>query len=234
VDEVLAVGDVAFQKKCLQKMGEAGMKGRTVLFVSHNMSAISNLCERVILLEGGRLKKDGPPLEIIAHYLSSDTESEEVLMHDDQNRGFRLMRPPAELSFPCGENISFQFEILCPEPFSDASSAVILTDVFENPVVGASSRLQGLHGDGVSTRWIIECDMGNIPLNYGLYNVTVKFGNENRNYAVFTRAFTLNVLPSKLGRIPKNWGSFYWKPKWQIHALMEDRETTVKVLSPES
>jgi lipopolysaccharide transport system ATP-binding protein len=53
VDEVLAVGDAAFQKKCLGKMGEVAQEGRTVLFVSHNMTAIKALCERCILLEEG-------------------------------------------------------------------------------------------------------------------------------------------------------------------------------------
>ncbi|HUT96469.1 MAG TPA: ABC transporter ATP-binding protein [Candidatus Paceibacterota bacterium] len=71
VDEVLAVGDVSFQKKCLGKMNEVAKKqGRTVLFVSHNMAAIQNLCERCILLENGMIKKRGKTDEIISYYLS--------------------------------------------------------------------------------------------------------------------------------------------------------------------
>ncbi len=61
VDEVLAVGDAEFQKKCLGKMGEAAGRGRTVLFVSHNMHAISELCTRVILMEGGRIVSPSSP-----------------------------------------------------------------------------------------------------------------------------------------------------------------------------
>ncbi|HZD41150.1 MAG TPA: ABC transporter ATP-binding protein, partial [Terriglobales bacterium] len=60
VDEVLAVGDARFQKKCLNKMQDVGHHGRTVLFVSHNLTAVTRLCQRCILLEGGRLVKDGP------------------------------------------------------------------------------------------------------------------------------------------------------------------------------
>src|SRR5205823_3835183 len=59
VDEVLAVGDVAFQKKCLGKMGEVSRGGRTVLFVSHNMAAIENLCSRAVVLHFGELQYDG-------------------------------------------------------------------------------------------------------------------------------------------------------------------------------
>lgn len=71
VDEVLAVGDAAFQKKSLEKMGDVAKRGRTVLFVSHNMPAIVNLCQRAILLEAGRVVKDARPEEVVQHYLST-------------------------------------------------------------------------------------------------------------------------------------------------------------------
>ena len=72
VDEVLAVGDAAFQKKCLGKMGERrAEQGRTVLFVSHNMAAITSLCNRGILFESGRAKQAGLAEETVERYLSS-------------------------------------------------------------------------------------------------------------------------------------------------------------------
>ena len=71
VDEVLAVGDAAFQKKCLNKMQDVGRQGRTVLFVSHSMPAITRLCERAILLDGGRVLRDGPAAEVVAAYLKA-------------------------------------------------------------------------------------------------------------------------------------------------------------------
>lgn len=69
VDEVLAVGDASFQKKCLGKMGDVSKKGRTVLFVSHNMGMIQSLCKRVALLDGGRLVKVGLAKNVIDYYL---------------------------------------------------------------------------------------------------------------------------------------------------------------------
>ena len=72
VDEVLAVGDAAFQKKCLGKMSDVASEGRTVLFVSHNMSAIRRLCSRTILLERGQLVADGDTAAIVHNYLTSD------------------------------------------------------------------------------------------------------------------------------------------------------------------
>ena len=70
VDEVLAVGDAEFQKKCLNKMEDVGQQGRTVLFVSHNMQAITRLCTRCILLDGGRVSSR-PPHEVANAYLNS-------------------------------------------------------------------------------------------------------------------------------------------------------------------
>ncbi len=70
VDEVLAVGDAEFQKKCMGKMGDIAKGGRTVLFVSHNMFSIQNLCSRGILLDAGRISVDGNVTEVISEYLS--------------------------------------------------------------------------------------------------------------------------------------------------------------------
>jgi lipopolysaccharide transport system ATP-binding protein len=74
VDEVLAVGDAEFQKKCLNKMGEVAQEGRTVLFVSHNMSAVQRLCSRGIVLEGGRIAFDGTAPEAVSRYLHQSGE----------------------------------------------------------------------------------------------------------------------------------------------------------------
>jgi homopolymeric O-antigen transport system ATP-binding protein len=71
IDEVLAVGDIAFQKKCLGKMNEVATAGRTVLFVSHDLTAVNSLCERAILLHEGSIIREGPTREVSAYYLDS-------------------------------------------------------------------------------------------------------------------------------------------------------------------
>ncbi len=71
VDEVLAVGDASFQRKCLNKMEDVGQQGRTVLFVSHNMPAVTRLCERVILLDKGSVLMNAPAHQVVSTYLSS-------------------------------------------------------------------------------------------------------------------------------------------------------------------
>jgi lipopolysaccharide transport system ATP-binding protein len=72
IDEVLAVGDADFQKKCLNKMEDFGQEGRTVLFVSHNMPAVTRLCARALLIEDGRIIDDGPASQVVASYLTSE------------------------------------------------------------------------------------------------------------------------------------------------------------------
>ncbi|NLT23666.1 MAG: ABC transporter ATP-binding protein [Syntrophorhabdus sp.] len=79
VDEVLAVGDVEFQNKCLGKMDNVAKEGRTVLFVSHNMGAIRNLCRRAVLLDEGKVVVDGSADEGLAHYLSLKTMEKAVI-----------------------------------------------------------------------------------------------------------------------------------------------------------
>src|SRR5215471_17447353 len=74
VDEVLAVGDAAFQKKCLGRMSEVAREGRTVLFVSHNLPSIEKLCQRVIVVDGGQMVMQGDPVACIASYLGSHAE----------------------------------------------------------------------------------------------------------------------------------------------------------------
>ena len=71
VDEVLAVGDTAFQKKCLGKMGDVAATGRTIVFVSHNLAAVESLCQQAIWLDGGRVVSTGRPRDVVTEYLNS-------------------------------------------------------------------------------------------------------------------------------------------------------------------
>jgi lipopolysaccharide transport system ATP-binding protein len=86
VDEVLAVGDIRFQKKCLGKMGEVARAGRTVLYVAHNMPAISRLCQRAILMGNGRVVQDGPAHQVISTYLNSGLGTSAVKVWPDPGR----------------------------------------------------------------------------------------------------------------------------------------------------
>ncbi|HZS70344.1 MAG TPA: ABC transporter ATP-binding protein [Candidatus Acidoferrum sp.] len=83
VDEVLAVGDAAFQKKCLGKMNEVSRQGRTIIFVSHNMTALRNLCTRAIWLADGKVVEDGEAGAVVADYLQRNSSSRLETVWDD-------------------------------------------------------------------------------------------------------------------------------------------------------
>ncbi|MFN3650778.1 MAG: ABC transporter ATP-binding protein [Armatimonadota bacterium] len=83
IDEVLAVGDASFQRKCLNKMQDVGQEGRTVLFVSHNMPAVTRLCPRAVLLNHGKLLDDGPSSRVVTAYLNSGLGTTAIRRWDD-------------------------------------------------------------------------------------------------------------------------------------------------------
>ncbi len=87
IDEVLAVGDAAFQQKCLGKMNEVSQSGRTILFVSHNMGAIQRLCPRTVVLEQGKLIYEGPTPQAIDQYVRSTKENTQTIsLHERKDR----------------------------------------------------------------------------------------------------------------------------------------------------
>ncbi len=86
IDEVLAVGDAAFQRKCLGRMEDVADSGRTVIFVSHNMQTVRALCSRVIELEGGRIVNSGPPTQVIDEYLKLQWGADGVIEWEGDDR----------------------------------------------------------------------------------------------------------------------------------------------------
>lgn len=122
VDEVLAVGDAEFQKKCLGKMGEVAKGGRTVLFVSHQMAAVDNLCETGLLLESGLVTCRGTTSEVLKKYLSVTSQIASIALHDRVDRsGSGVIRferfsvldasGQAVQALPCGSDAIFELRI---------------------------------------------------------------------------------------------------------------------------
>jgi lipopolysaccharide transport system ATP-binding protein len=128
VDEVLAVGDAGFQRKCLNKMQDVRQQGRTVLFVSHNMAAVTRLCRRAILLDEGRVLRDGSSHQVVSAYLGSGlgTTSERRWVDPAQSPGNEKARlsavrvrtedgqitDAADIRRPVG--VEMEFEVLVP------------------------------------------------------------------------------------------------------------------------
>jgi homopolymeric O-antigen transport system ATP-binding protein len=136
VDEVLAVGDASFQKKCLAKMEKVAGQGRTVLFVSHNMSAVQSLCGRVIHLANGQIKGDGEPEHEINDYLSyatvNQTSYKRMRIGDALTLDNMSVAPNPVQS---GKDIRFQFDLLATQ-LVQLNEAQLVLFVLEGARVG--------------------------------------------------------------------------------------------------
>jgi lipopolysaccharide transport system ATP-binding protein len=115
IDEVLAVGDAAFQKKCVGKVAEVSKHGRTVIFVSHNMGIISSLCSRAIMLSGGRVAADGPARDVVHQALCEQKQGnldEDVVRNRVPGYGEHVRLTKARMRNPAGTTVLFQEPLL--------------------------------------------------------------------------------------------------------------------------
>jgi lipopolysaccharide transport system ATP-binding protein len=158
VDEVLAVGDIAFQKKCLGKMGDVARAGRTILLVSHQMAAINSLCSRCVLLEHGRIAFDGPTGAATARYYAESMKigltGEDLFERPraEQNGKARFssiaIQPLSaegdelEAAYP-GCHLRIEIELVCMRSFADCNLAVIFYDTNGYRVVDTNSGQKG-------------------------------------------------------------------------------------------
>jgi len=172
VDEVLAVGDAQFQRKCLGKMGEVSKGGRTILFVSHNMSAVAQLCTTGLLFQKGRLIKQAPVNEIVSAYLTSGSETGENhgLAGDLEvlRRTKKLFFRSAAVRTPAGAG---SVDLDVREPFD-----VELSYEVPRPLtrVELSMRIMNADGRPVFTTLQSECSPAAVEeLKQGTYSTSV-------------------------------------------------------------
>jgi lipopolysaccharide transport system ATP-binding protein len=151
VDEVLAVGDANFQKKCLGKLGEVASEGRTVLFVSHNMLAVQSLCTRVFWMDKGEIRDEGPAKHVVAQYLKNSLtaraeqtwEEIETAPGNEQVRIRRVSVFPAEglpsdlISVKTPVIMEFEYWNLRPDAYLNLS--VIVSSKEGNPIFNTGS-----------------------------------------------------------------------------------------------
>jgi lipopolysaccharide transport system ATP-binding protein len=153
VDEVLAVGDIRFQKKCLGKMGDVARTGRTVVLVSHNMAAITALSSRVILMDAGRITFDGSTSEATTRYYAqsldvaeSGTRLLDRVREGDGRAKFSAISIEAldgagqrvEVAYP-GCDLKIEFEVECYREIADALAAIIIYDMNGHRVIDTNT-----------------------------------------------------------------------------------------------
>ena len=181
IDEVLAVGDVAFQKKCIGKMQSVARGGRTVIFVSHNLQTITGLTERAVLLQWGQVAAIGPSAEVVERYLA--TQISGAAVYQKQATGVRpeITRVQLHTSEPgnlqrFGRPMTLDIEITTPEPVPNANvSFCIMTSGHQSVVhvLNLDSEVPMLRSAGSHT---LSCRFPNLRLYPGHYHLNFYFG----------------------------------------------------------
>lgn len=186
IDEVLAVGDAAFQKKCLGKMGNVVNEGRTVLFVSHNMAAIASLCTRALLIEGGRIELSGTPRPVIEEYLSKSRANAGVslLERKDRRGNGRLRftnvsvlndRMESIETVTSGQDISIalDYDIHDGEALHNAVVQIKFSGILGQPLFACLSGASLRESLALFPGGRLVCKIPRLPLASGMYTYTV-------------------------------------------------------------
>ena len=183
VDEVLAVGDAAFQKKCLGKMGEVAEGGRTVLFVSHNMGAVENLCNRAVVLDQGIIRFTGTQTAAISEYQRSFSTKQTSLRHRTDRKGtgevrvlgieFRDVEGHTIDSVACGQDfdVVFHFKTLPGFSSSKVLAGFSVSTATGIPVFLHHNRMVGSEFGNLPHEGSFVCRIRKLPLVPSTYTI---------------------------------------------------------------
>ncbi|MGH7913498.1 MAG: ABC transporter ATP-binding protein, partial [Candidatus Binataceae bacterium] len=239
VDEVLAVGDAAFQKKCMGKMGDVARAGRTIIFVSHNMASIESLCSSCLLISGGRLEAEGAPAQIVMRYMASELRAHGGVRSLVEHQGRRSDATPAMRSISLLSEADGPTEVVRMGAPLEAVVEFSMTRPVR-PILGITVKTaEGMPLFGVSNRWTnqgvdnqrissgtITCGFENLPLMPWTYLLDLHlgdFGDPSRELDVIRDAISFEVAPADLlgtGMLPNPAsGPIFWTAKWKAGAV---------------
>jgi lipopolysaccharide transport system ATP-binding protein len=207
VDEVLAVGDAAFQKKCLGKMDKIAKGGRTVLFVSHNMPAVSSLCNRAIWIDAGQLNDQGPTASVVASYLRSSHSKHVVNLSERTDRfgngQFRFSRiwvtngTGGEIDcILTGEDAHFFVEYEAPNEaeLRNVLVTLVVRDLYGQILFSLSTHLKGQNFTRLDGSGTLTCKVPAFPLAPDTYIVDMWASHNGEPADSIETAFQFNVL----------------------------------------
>lgn len=216
IDEVLAVGDAEFQRKCLKKMEDVSKSGRTILFVSHNMSAVESLCSKSILLKNGELNFAGPSADVIQKYMNSmDSQLHNysgtiTYVEKEDSKPIRKIEVLCDGKASSIAYMGCQWEIRVHFASSDKLQAPILGIILKDSqgiaLLGVNNKhyVGNLNTSPVSEGYI-SMVIPFLTLFEGTYHADVHFGNGFKDLEVLRDCFQLVVEPMKFsasGELP--------------------------------
>ena len=230
VDEVLAVGDAEFQKKCLGKMGDVTKgEGRTILFVSHNMAAIQNLCDYGAYMENGTIRYSGGIQKAIDSYLlgnNANLETKNLVKKFKSEfktniKSLSLIDVDSQLektSFKMGEKIKLRIELDIQESFNDLGINVRMNDVYGNGIAAWRTSEMGIELD--STSKIIELIIDKLNVFDGIYNFSLSLNNGLSTIDFLDGIISIEIIPSELqifgGKsVNKSYNLIYTPCEWK-------------------
>lgn len=179
VDEVLAVGDATFQKKCVDRMMHLAQGGRTILFVSHNMHLIPRLCKRAVLLDRGQVVRVGPATEVTQEYLerlmedtrTGDLRDKPRVSGDGRARFIRAWLANADgqplTQFVSGDDMVVRMEIESKQTVERVDFAVVLQSLYGQRLITSWTPETGYQGTIRPGRQIFECRFQDVTLRPG-------------------------------------------------------------------
>ncbi|MBD3675941.1 MAG: ABC transporter ATP-binding protein [Planctomycetaceae bacterium] len=224
IDEVLAVGDAQFQRKCLGKMSEVAGSGRTVLFVSHNMSAVQNLCQRTVLLDHGRVIADGPSTEVVDHYLHALNEQSssgaELSSVSGVSVKVDIRGLQGDLCKP-NEPVEFVVDVTTEEPISEGHLAIGIDDHHGIRLTTLNSYLQSTEAFQFEHRARFSVQWDRVNLTPGTYWLSISLVNSLNRVAHWERGASFVVSEGDFfgtGRLPdpNHQGNFMIPVKWTV------------------
>ncbi|WP_175620634.1 ABC transporter ATP-binding protein [Chryseobacterium schmidteae] len=232
VDEVLAVGDAEFQKKCLGKMGDVTKgEGRTILFVSHNMAAISALCKKGILLESGKMKDSGDIHKVLNTYMNVEKNNETHVIFDNTTlrsgsenivfESVEMFNNKSQYSnnFSIGDDITLKLKIKNNSGEKRSEIGIQVKTVEDMPVFHIMPRDSNfeLHHTSETEEFLIT--LKDIRLFPGSYSITLISANTTGHqiYDNIDHAISFNILDGgkyTQRNLPRSAGLFFQNPDW--------------------
>ena len=226
VDEVLAVGDAAFQKKCLGKMEDVAKEGRTVLFVSHNMAVIRSLCEKGILVQNGRIISYEPVGEVVDKYLmsvSTTTDSAHTVTFPKPSNYTVWIESVSILCngmpttiMKMGDTLTLDVNFSSESPITDPIIGFVISSVQGENVLNVNNIY--LPSKPLSTprqKGTIRCEIGMLPLTEKHYFVSFWLGIGGYEFQHIEHALSFEVVAKDIwgtGKIPSGNVSLLWWP----------------------
>ncbi|MBI1337179.1 MAG: ATP-binding cassette domain-containing protein [Phycisphaera sp.] len=233
VDEVLAVGDAAFQKKCLGRMRDVANHGRTVLFVSHNMAAVEALCDTAVHLDHGKVVQVGKPTDVIAGYLRGDESTRKTPLAERTDRkGTGVLRfteltvqgPSTQHDIVrCGDEVKLQARYRCPHgPVKHALITMVIYTASGQCVTMLNNEMTGSDFETLPSEGVVQCRIPRLGLAPGGYTINVfcKVNHEIADWVQQAGEFTVEAGDFfGTGRLPPaTHGGVLTPQEWRIAA----------------